>query len=234
MSKPKLLDLFCCEGGAGKGYQDAGFDVTGVDIEPRFAKRYPGAFINADALTYLREHGHEYDAISASPPCQGYTIATSGITDRGERYPRLIAPVREALGQLDVPWVIENVVGAPLLSPLLLCGTMFGLRATDDDGTVLRLERHRLFESNILIPSPGPCIHDKTIPVGGVYSGGRSDRWEAKHVRRGGYTPAKHVRAELIGADWMTLYGLSQSIPPAYTEWIGRHLMDAITQAGAA
>jgi DNA (cytosine-5)-methyltransferase 1 len=228
VSKPRLLDLFCCEGGAALGYARAGFDVVGVDIEPRFAKRYPFEFHRGDAIEYLKAHGHEFDAIHASPPCQGYSVATLGTPGAREKHPRLIEPVRDALVASGRPWVIENVVGAPLLSPLMLCGSMFDLTATDDDGRTLRLERHRLFESNVMLYPPGPDRHDRSVPVGGVYGGGRSDRWEAKHVRRGGYTPAKHVREALIGVErgHMTLHGLSQSIPPAYTEWIGAQLLD--------
>lgn len=171
--------------------------------------------------------------IHASPPCQAYSIATTGTPGARSRHPRLIEPTREALQATGLPYVIENVVGAPLVEPMLLCGSMFEMTAVDDDGTVLRLERHRLFESNILLYPPDVCRHDKSIPVGGVYGGGRSNRWEAKNIRRGGYTPAKHVRAALIGADWMTLHGLSQSIPPAYTEWIGGQLIDHIGRAAA-
>lgn len=224
----KLLDLFCCEGGAGIGYHRAGFDVTGVDIEPKYAKRYPFDFHAADALEFVKEHGHEFDAIHASPPCQGYSMATNGSHTKGD-HPRLIEPVRDALTATGKPWVIENVIGAPLRNPLMLCGTMFYLRATDTDGTELRLERHRLFESNVSMLAPATCWHGKNRPVGGVYGGGRKDRWEAKHVRKGGYTPpSKTVRAKLIGVDpdHMTLHGLNQSIPPAYTEHIGLQLLD--------
>jgi DNA (cytosine-5)-methyltransferase 1 len=224
----RLLDLFCCEGGAAVGYERAGFQVTGVDLDPKFAKRYPFEFYAADAIEFVETYGHEFDAIHASPPCQAYSVATTGTPGARANHPTLIEPVREALTASGKPWIIENVVGAPLRNPLLLCGTMFGLQAIDDDGTRLRLERHRLFESNIGLMAPATCWHDKTIPVGGVYGGGRSNRWEAKHVRRGGYTPAKHVRSSLIGVDpdHMTLHGLSQSIPPAYTEHIGLQLMD--------
>lgn len=232
----KLLDLFCCEGGAAVGYHRAGFEVVGVDLEPRFAKRYPFEFHAGDAIEFVKAHGHKFDAIHASPPCQGYSVATLGAgREVRDAHPRLIKPVRDALISTGRPYVIENVVGAPLDSPLLLCGTMFGLRATDDDGTRLRLERHRLFESNIILMSAGECFHDKSVPVGGVYGGGRSNRWEAKHVRRGGYTPAKHVRADLIGVerDHMTLHGLSQSIPPVYAEHIGWQLMAHLREAAA-
>lgn len=236
-NRPRLLDLFCCEGGAGYGYHLAGFDVTGVDLDPRFAKRYPFEFHAGDALEFIAEHGHEYDAIHASPPCPGYSVTTAGVPEIRARHPRLIPAVRDALRATGKHYVIENVVGArsEMQTPLLLCGSMFGLTATDDDGTPLRLERHRLFESDLLLTAPGPCRHDKSISVAGVYGGGRSKRRATKRVGRGGYTPAKGVRADLIGADWMTLHGLSQSIPPAYTEHLGRQLMDAVTvEDGAA
>lgn len=232
MTRPRLLDLFCCEGGAAMGYHRAGFDVVGVDIEPRFSRRYPFEFVCSDAISYVREHGHEFDAIHASPPCQGYSVATSGTPAAKARHPRLIPQVRDAVRSTKRPYVIENVIGAraAMVSPLLLCGSMFDITATDDDGTILRLERHRLFECDVLIYAPRPCIHDDK-PVGGVYGGGRSDRREAREIRRGGYTPSKRVREQLIGADWMTLHGLSQSIPPAYTEWIGTQLLEALEAA---
>jgi len=227
VTAPRLLDLFCCEGGAGTGYARAGFDVFGVDTSRAAVARYPFPAAVADAIEYVKLHGHEYDAIHASPPCQRYSIATKGSGKQGN-HPDLIEPVRVALQATGKPYVIENVKGAPLLTPMTLCGTMFDLTATDTDGTPLRLERHRLFESNVMLYAPDECRHDRSIAVAGVYGGGRSDRAEAKYVRRGGYTPAKSVRAELIGADWMTLHGLSQSIPPAYTEWIGQQLMEAL------
>jgi len=209
------------------GYHYAGFEVTGIDIIGKYARRYPFTFIQADAIEYATEHAHEYDVIHASPPCQAWSIATIG-SGTQDRHPKLIEPIREILKASGRPYVIENVIGAPLENTLTLCGTMFGLQATDDDGTRLRLERHRLFESNVRITAPRQCNHDKTIQVGGVYGGGRSNRWEAKYVRRGGYTPAKHVREQLMGIDWMTLHGLSQSIPPAYSEWIGSQILDTL------
>lgn len=235
MTAPRLLDLFCCEGGAAIGYHRAGFDVVGVDIEGKYAKRYPFEFHCADAIEFVREHGREFDAIHASPPCQAYSVATAGTPGAREKHPQLVEQTRLALQDSGKPYVIENVVGAPLVAPLLLCGSMFDLTALDDDGTPLRMERHRLFEVNFPVLSPGECWHRKEVRVGGSYGGGRTDRWEAKHVRRGGYTPAKHVRADLLGIEreHMTLYGLSQAIPPTYTEWIGWQLMDALALTGA-
>jgi DNA (cytosine-5)-methyltransferase 1 len=140
MTEYRLLDLFCCEGGAGEGYRRAGFEVTGVDIEHRDYK--PGKFVQADALAYLLEHGHEYDAIHASPPCQAYSNGGNSARVRAQAdRPRLIDPIRAALDALGKPYVIENVAGAVRVGALrcdvLLCGSMF---------PGLAVQRHRAFE----------------------------------------------------------------------------------------
>jgi DNA (cytosine-5)-methyltransferase 1 len=131
---------------------------------------------------------------------------------------------------------MENVPGAPLRDYVTLCGAAFGLEAVDVDGSPLVLRRHRLFESNVMLWGPPPCAcgeyRARGVPIGGVYGGGSESR-DAAGRRGGGYTPSKDVRAALIGADWMTLHGLSQAIPPAYTAWIGCQLMDHL-EAGAA
>lgn len=225
--RPRLLDLFCGAGGAGMGYHRAGFDVVGVDIDPQ--PRYPFEFHQADAMTYPLEG---FDVIHASPPCQAYSITKH---THSKAHPDLVAPTRERLqGRV---YVMENVVGAPLLNPVTLCGASFGLTAIDDDGTPLVLRRHRLFESNMLLLAP-PCecgnYKARGFAIGGVYSGGSSDKHHAQHVRHGGYTPSKRVRAELMGMPWATLHGLSQAIPPAYTEFIGRQLLDHIAHAEAS
>ncbi len=216
----RLLDLFCCEGGAAMGYHRAGFEVTGVDINPQ--PRYPFEFIQGDALEYVAEHGHEFDVIHASPPCQAYSITRHS---HSVQHPDLVEPTRAALVATGKPYIIENVVGAPLLDPLMLCGSMFQLGATDLDGEHLALRRHRLFESNVWLMQPS-CDHDPKVLVGGVYGGGPMQR--NKSNKRGGYTPKRSVRAELMGMDWATSHGLSQAIPPAYTEFIGHQLMEAI------
>src|SRR5690606_26563980 len=126
----RILDLFCGQGGAAVGYHMAGFEVIGVDIDPQ--PRYPFEFHQGDALEYLAKHGGEFDAIHASPPCQAYSRATTSGT-RGN-HPRMIAPLRSALGILGKPYVSENVEGAPLISPVRLCGSMFDLEAQDTDG----------------------------------------------------------------------------------------------------
>ena len=138
--KPRLLDLFCGAGGAGMGYHRAGFDVVGVDLNPQ--PRYPFEFHQADALDYAREHGREFDAIHASPPCQAYSLASRQWRIRGRKYPVLIAKTRELLNAMAKPFVIENVPGAPLINPTVLYGTMFGLMTM----------RPRLFETSFAIP----------------------------------------------------------------------------------
>ena len=222
----RLLDLFCCEGGAAKGYADAGWEVVGVDVVPQ--PRYPFEFHQADAMTYPLDG---FDAVHASPPCQFYSVTKS---THDKVHPDLVAPVRERLRASGLPYVIENVVGAPLEAPMLLCGTMFGLTATDTDGEAIFLRRHRLFESNVWLVAPTHCIcpdlKARGQYVAGVYGGGSTDRRFAKDIRRGGYTPAAAMRRELIGADWMTMHGLNQSIPPAYTEWVGRQLLASMKE----
>lgn len=135
-TKPRLLDLFCGAGGCAKGYQRAGFHVTGVDIKPQ--PRYCGdEFHQADALEYLAAHGREFDAIHASPPCQRYTMAQNAAKN-ADAHPDLVDPVRDLLLSTRKPWIIENVVGAPLKNPAVLCGLSFGLK----------VRRHRLFETS--------------------------------------------------------------------------------------
>lgn len=208
------------------GYHRAGFDVVGVDIAPQ--PRYPFEFHQADALEYLAAHWQDFDAIHASPPCQAHSITRNTHT---VEHPDLLPPTRELLEQIGLPYIIENVPGAPLLDPLLLCGSMFGLKAPDTDGQLLALRRHRLFESNVWLMGAGGCVHDAT-PVGGSYGGARHKRPEDRDgYRRGGYTPAVEVRADLLGVDWpMTQHELAQAIPPAYTEYLGDQLLEAVRE----
>lgn len=246
MTRPRLLDLYCCAGGASMGYSRAGFDVYGVDKEPR--PRYPFPFFQGDALVALRRlllgeaipftHAdgtvewlvlQDFAVIAASPPCQAYSV-TRHTNDK--EHPDLVEPTRELLIETGKPYVIENVEGAPLVDALLLCGSMFGLKAVDVDGERLSLRRHRLFESNVWLMSAGGCVHDSD-QVAGVYGGGRhrnvSDRDNPS--RRGGYTPLGSVRNDLMGIDWMTQWELTQAIPPAYTEFIGAQLIEALELA---
>lgn len=223
--KPKLLDLFCCEGGAARGYIAAGFRVEGVDLNRAVARRYPATFHYGNALDFVAEHGHKYDAIHASPPCQAYSSLAATLTPRQlAGYPKLIDPVRELLEASGKPYIIENVVGAPLRDPVLLCGSMFDLVAEDVDGGLLRLERHRLFESNVPLMQPEVHVHDPRREVAGIYGGGTSRRG-GKGSTRGGYTPTLPVRQKLMGVKHMTQLGLSEAIPPAYTEYLGKQLI---------
>lgn len=221
----KLLDLFCCEGGAAVGYARAGYEVTGVDLMPKFSRRYPFKFFAADAIAFVREHGHEYDVIHASPPCQGYTRGNAG---RETKWPKLIPAVREALEATGKPYVIENVkdAGPEMRDPIPLCGCMFGLSTNDSDGVRIHLQRLRLFESNMPITAPRACDHSAHEWVAGAYGGARRDKYEAKYVRKGGYVPRdKEVVKRLMGIEHdMTWNGLFESIPPAYTEHIGNQI----------
>lgn len=209
--RPRLLDLFCGAGGAGYGYHLAGFDVVGVDLHPM--PRYPFEFVQADALAFPLDG---FDAVHASPPCQGYSV-TSSLHDR--EHPRLIDPVRERIQHL--PYVIENVVGADLRSPVKLCGSMFGLG----------VRRHRLFESNLLLLQP-ECRHDlQPEPVDVTGTGGPAGR----EPGGGGGIHRKprnlaHAR-EVMGIDWMSRRELSQSIPPAFTFYLGEQLRSHLAAA---
>lgn len=216
----RLLDLFCGEGGAAQGYIDAGFTVTGVDIT-HHKTRYPGRFVQADALHYLQNYGARYDAIHASPPCQRYSMLHY-LHDRD--YPDLIDDTRKILETLDVPWIIENVPRAPLHHPIVLCGAAFGLETESYDGTKMVLRRHRLFESNVwLRPLPCACRRYRRngYKVAGVYGHGPTNRK--------GMKPRQQDRKNLMGIDWMSRDGLSESIPPAYTQYLGERLLDWLT-----
>lgn len=218
----RLLDLFCGAGGAAMGYHRAGFEVVGVDINPQ--KHYPFEFHQGDALEFCMAHGWEFDAIHASPPCQAYSSMRRGRW-QDRQHPDLVGVTRECLTRLRLPWVIENVVGAPLRNPTMLCGTMFGLQTTAGN----QLRRHRLFETSIPMGLLPPCQHNGLSAVG-VYGGGqhpaRRKRGRAVELA----TPRDadfgiRTRRTVMGIDWMIGRELNQAIPPAYTEWIGRQLM---------
>jgi len=210
---PRLLDLFCGAGGAAMGYHRAGFDeIVGVDIKPQ--KRFPFSFVEADALEYAAAHGREFDAIHASPPCQAYSVMKS-LPNCTTKHPELIADCREILQASQRLYVIDNVPGAPLLNPFVLCGSLFGLRSHRG-----YLRRHRLFESNIFLLVPD-CRH-RGIAIG-VYGHGSAD-----HLGQRMRTANVDEARVLMGMDWATRDGMSQAIPPTYTEFIGRQLLVAI------
>lgn len=208
----KILDLFCGAGGAGMGYHRAGFKVTGVDIKPQ--PHYPFQFIQGDALEYLQDHGHEYNAIHASPPCQGYIQRNKNLVTK---WPKLIGPTRVALCKIGRPYVIENVEGAPLNDPIMLCGTMFGLRVL----------RHRLFECPSVMILSRSCNHWGTVASGdfaAVYAfGGKGHR--KGHGKRDPKSAPGPAWSDAMGINWMTKNELREAIPPAYTEYIGQELI---------
>lgn len=217
--KLKLLDLYCCEGGAARGYADAGFDVVGVDIEPQ--PRFPFEFHRADALAFLAEHGREFDAIHASPPCQDHSALSTLHEAHGTGW--LLDATRQALQASGLPWVMENVVGADMPGALVLCGSEFGLSADCRDGVRRQLRRHRLFESSLLLMGAGSCGHwGQPVGIYGNGGGGQMTR---------GYKATKAEAAQALRIDWMTRAGLSQALPPAYTQFIGEQLLQAIEQA---
>lgn len=230
--RPKLLDAFAGEGGAGKGYMRAGFCVTPVDTSRARLDNYPigcvrGGPVRADAIEYIAEHGHKYAAGHGSPTCTGYSRGTAAIPDRLSRYDRLIGATREAFLIAGIEFVIENVADArpELRNPVLLCGRQFNLTAVDDDGTPLVMDRHRLFETSFPVMAPEHPKHDRSVQVAGSYGGARRDKREAREVRKGGYVPSAAVQRDLLGTPWMSEKGCQLSIPPVYTEHIGTQLL---------
>lgn len=230
MVKPRLLDLFCGAGGCSVGYARAGFDVVGVDAKPQ--PSYPFEFHQADALEFPLDG---FDVVHASPPCQAYS--TMRVMPTAREHPDLVAPTREHLISAGVPWIIENVVGAPLEagppslfgepSGVTLCGSMFGL----DNGTH-ELRRHRLFESNVPLEQPA-CRH--RLPVVGFYGaharliqptvGGQRRRHGTDIIGNDRKLPL--VR-DLMGIDWMRWDEAVLAIPPAYTEFLGRQILELL------
>ncbi len=212
--KPRLLDLFCCAGGAGTGYSMAGFDVVGVDIKPQ--PNYPYPFVQTDALKLDPKFISTFDAIHASPPCQSYSDLAKR-NGNADAWPRLIDPIRDVLASSGLPYIIENVEGAPLRNPIVLCGTMF-------EG--LRVLRHRLFEANFAILTPKHGVHPKvhTFDKRKSHYGKTDDMRDFVQVTGGGNCTIAAAR-DAMGIDWMTKNELNEAIPPAYTRFIGKQLL---------
>lgn len=229
--RPRLLDLFCGAGGAAVGYHRAGFDIVGCDNQPQ--PHYPFEYHHADVFEFLSGWGLDYvrddfDAVHASPPCQAYSRGNNMWRGRlpADRHPDLAGATRARLAATGLPYVIENVEGAPLTNYVTLCGDTFGLG----------VKRHRLFETSFMVWNPPVCRANHPDFVVSVFGGDALSR-----TPPGGWTQGNgnfmqrraHVAHELaakaMGIDWMTRDELSQAIPPAYTEWIGAQLLAAIT-----
>lgn len=212
----RILDLFCGAGGAGMGYHRAGFEVTGVDIDPQ--PRYPFTFVQADAMTYPLDG---FDAIHASPVCYRWSRMRDCRPGMKDDQPDLITPLRPRLIASGLPYVIENLRHAPLVNPVQLCGSGLGLR----------LQRHRRFECSF--PAWGaPCAHGQN-PWNPAY-----DHATGRKRRRvpviGEWRIPELLQHQAMGIDWMTLQELQEAIPPAYTEYIGAQLLEFIAAEGAA
>jgi DNA (cytosine-5)-methyltransferase 1 len=227
----RLLDLFCGGGGAAMGYHRAGFEIVGVDIMPQ--PRYPFKFVKADALMYAVAFGRQFDIIHASPPCL-YHTRLQKIHQNKKGHRDHIKSTRNVLKWIRIPYVIENVPGArrELIDPIMLCGTMFSLETKDGN----QLQRHRFFEcpglpliltppcrhlSGSMIGVHGGRQHPKRRKTVGVYgsSGGSSKRDSRKMF-------GMNARREVMQIDWMTRDELNQAIPPAYTEWLGKKMIE--------
>lgn len=214
MSRPLLLDLFCGAGGCSAGYHRAGFDVVGVDLNPQ--KNYPYEFHQADAMTFPL---NGFDAIHASPPCQAYSQAAQSQRNAGKEYPDLLAEMRDRLNESGVPWVIENVPGAPMRPDIRICGCQVGLE----------LRRVRWFETSWhAFDLSQPCYHPH--PVVSVVGHG-TPSWVREQL---GYNPSIADYRAAMGINWMNRNELSQAIPPAYTEVVGRHLLAEVNREAVA
>lgn len=213
MTRPRLLDLFCGAGGAAMGYHRAGFDVVGVDINPQ--PRYPFEFHQDDVFNYLSVAPWDWDAVHASPPCQDHTTIGPRI-DHGTGW--MLDATRQVLAQIGLPWVIENVGAAAMRADFLLCGSMFGLRTY----------RHRRFELDPRIPqllALPPHPRHRTLT---------SRNKRRSHFAQGFNMTITgdvdlDVASACLGIDWMDAREIVQAIPPAYTEYIGRQLMEYLS-----
>lgn len=198
------------------GYHRAGFDVVGVDHKPQ--PRYPFTFVQGDALRPPFDL-RDFDAIHASPPCQHYTVAAS-IHDSAADHPDLVAACRDLLEESGVPWVMENVPNSPLRNAITLCGTMFDLKVF----------RHRIFESNVVLFSPEHKTHKGRTAPRGSYS--TSALSMGGYITVAGNNFIREEGAAAMGIDWpMTRKEIANAIPPAYTQFVGKQLMRVVLAA---
>jgi DNA (cytosine-5)-methyltransferase 1 len=216
----RILDLYCGAGGAAKGYHDYGFEVVGVDLHEQ--PRFPYEFVQDDALNALdtlilggKVGGYfldDFDAIHASPPCQAWSVMSNCRPGLAETYPRLIVPTRCLLQQTGKLYVIENVPRAPLVNPVVLCGTSFGLR----------VRRHRLFETNFRVYEP-PCDH-----FGRVLNPHNSEARKRMREEFGYGESLERIWKREVGVEWMNDAEARESIPPVYTSYIAGHVRGAL------
>ncbi|MGW2721981.1 DNA methylase [Streptomyces sp. NPDC001492] len=221
----KVLDAFCCIGGATTGYRRAfgNCHITGVDLQAQ--PDYPGdAFHQGDAIEFIRSHGHEYDLIHASPPCQGEGAPTKG-TNRarnaaiGRTYPRLIVPTRAALEATGRPWVMENVPGSEVRKDIRLCGEQFGLAVL----------MHRYFELGRWTAKQPAHPRHRGYVRGWRHGEYRDGPYVAAYRQGGGKATVEEIRSAK-GIDWSIDHlRLREALPPVYTEWIGRAFLDTLT-----
>lgn len=210
----RLLDLFCGAGGCSVGYYRAGFDVEGVDITPH--DDYPFTFHQADAMDVLRDREflNQFDVIHASPPCQAFTSARHLSKAQGNKTNTLdlLTPTTQLLRAWGGMYVIENVPGAPMTNPALMCGSAFGLQ----------VRRHRYFDSPLLLMNSG-CRHSQQGRPVGVY------HVMGDEIPHGGRTARTLQEGRIaMGIDWMTWRDLKEAIPPAYTQYIGEQVLAAV------
>jgi DNA (cytosine-5)-methyltransferase 1 len=207
-----LLDLFCGAGGASKGYADAGFTVTGVDL--KHGKRYPYKYLRQDVMSLDVDFLRSFDVIHASPPCQLFssTKHLRNAQGKGSSKLDLVQPVRDMLIASGRPYIIENVLGAPLINAVTVCGSSFGLK----------VRRHRLFESNLQLVGT-ECRHREQGRPVGIYGSMRDE------IPSGGKTAeSMHQAKEAMGIDWMLWGELVEAIPPAYSLYIGEQLVEQL------
>lgn len=208
----RALDLFCKAGGASMGLHQAGFEVVGVDIE--LQPGYPFQFFKYDALKITLHDIRQFDLIWASPPCQAHTSLNK--MHNAKKHIDLIPQTRSLLQAAGKPYIIENVPRSPLVDPVVLCGSMFGLGTNTAE-----LRRHRLFETSFRLNAPCVCQHGIKSRVIGVYGGHGRDRRRITNTQD--FSVADRRKA--MGIDWMNGMELSQAIPPAYSKYIAEQFL---------
>lgn len=216
----RLLDLFCGAGGAGVGYARAGFEVFGVDIKPQ--PNNPLPTFTGDALRYLVDYGRDFDVIHASPPCQKHTQMSNRWRGHGgvaDSHADWISPTRKLLRYIGKPYIIENVTGArkELIDPIRITGGPFGLN----------VERPRLFESNLVLQGTTKPRAQNPIGVYGQRPNGRFLWRRADGTCQYAASSVEEARAAM-GIDWMDWRELCEAIPPAYTEFIGKQVLELL------